>query len=216
MQSTNRGRVVGRLALYAAVAGTVLGPLHALARFATHDGAGDLKSGLVSSWAVPAARTFHGLLGWGSADTVYLTYGKVWLPIALAATVCAFAVRRARAPRGLERVGWWIALTGYVLVCAELLGSYYTPFLDQAFTFIGIPGILVSVVGSTVLGVALLRGGFRPRSTAWLLVTWLISLLVLSSVIALGAALVPMLWAWGLAGRRMSAPVADAEPVAVG
>jgi hypothetical protein len=216
MQTTNRGRLAGRFAFYAAIAGTVLGPLHALARFATTDGQGDLASPLVHWWAVPAARTFHWLLRWGSADTVYLTYGKVWLPIALAATVCAFAVQRARAPRGLERAGWWIALTGYVLVCAELVGSYYTPFVDQAFMFIGLPAILVSVIGSTLLGIALLRGGFRPLSTAWLLATWLLSLIVLDSVIALGAALVPMLWAWGLAGRRMSAPVRDAEPVPVG
>ena len=41
---------------------------------------------------------------WGSirsADTVYLTYGKLWLPILLVATTCAFVVRGFRTPTGV-------------------------------------------------------------------------------------------------------------------
>ena len=41
----------------------------------------------------------------------------------------------------------------------------------------------------------------RPRPTGWLLATWLPSLVALSGLIALGAALLPMLWAWAIAGR---------------
>lgn len=216
MQTTNASPMLGRLAFLGACAATVLAPLHALARFATHDGAGDLRSPLVHWWAAPAARTFRILLDWGSPDTVYLTYGKAWLPIIVAATACAFAVRRARRPVGLELWGWRIALTGYVLGTLSEVGEYWTPWIDETFLVVGLPGTLVCLVGSTLLGIALLRHGFRPRATGWLLATWLVTLFALSSVIALGAALLPMLWAWGLAGRRMAAsvPENDAVPVA--
>ena len=61
--------------------------------------------------------------------------------------------------------------------------------------------MLITMAGSALLGLALLRRGFRPRTTAWLLLLWLPLLVVLSSVVALGAALLPILFAWGLAAR---------------
>ena len=61
MQTSPPSPLLGRLAFLAACVGTVLGPLHALARFATSDGSGDLDSPLVRWWAVPAAR--HGSAG---------------------------------------------------------------------------------------------------------------------------------------------------------
>src|SRR3954454_18158648 len=103
MQTSPPSPLLGRLAFLAACAGTVLGPLHALARFATSDGSGDLDSPLVRWGAGPAADTFRSLLDWESPDTVYLTYGKLWAPLALVATVFAVAVRRGRTPVGLER-----------------------------------------------------------------------------------------------------------------
>jgi hypothetical protein len=215
VQTASPSPVLGRIAFLAACVGTVLGPVHALARFATHDGAGDLSSPLVRWWAVPAAHTFRPLLDWGGADTVYLTYGKLWAPVLLAATVYAFAVRRSRTPVGLELWGWRIALPGYVLACAAVLGEYWTPWLDQTFQFVALPGVLVSVIGSTVLGIALLRRGVRPRTTGWLLATWIAGFVLFDTVIAMGAALVPMLWAWGVAGRAASRRVAASEPVPV-
>ena len=73
--------------------------------------------------------------------------------------------------------------------------------MSASFAYLGIPGLLISVAGSTVLGIALLRRRYRPRPTGWLLATWLPTLVALSGLIALGAALLPMLWAWALAGR---------------
>jgi hypothetical protein len=210
MQTSPPSPLLGRLAFLAACVGIVLAPLHALARFATGDGAGDLDSPLVRWWAVPAADTFHGLLDWGSADTVYLTYGKLWAPLALAATLFAVAVRRSRTPIGLERWGWRLALAGYTLAVAAVIGEYWTPWLDQTFLFVALPGVLVSLIGSTILGIALLRRGVRPRATGWLLGTWLVSFIALNSVLALGAALLPMLWAWGIAGRVVSRRPASA------
>src|SRR3954452_11626251 len=214
----SRTRVLAtRAALVAACAGTLLGPVHALARFATADGKGDLSSPVVRAWAEPAARTLRPLLDWGSADTVSLTYGKLWLPILLVATTCAFVVRGSRTPTGVERVGWWIALTGYSLAPASVLGDYWTPWIDQSFLFLGVPGLFTSVIGSGVLGFALVRRGYRPRTTAWLLLTWPVTLFTIAAVIAQGAALTPMLWAWALAGTALRTPAPDEvrQPAAV-
>jgi hypothetical protein len=201
MRTTSAARAAAQLALVAAYAGTILAPIHALSRYATADGAGDLDSAVVRAWAAPAARWLRPLLDWSDPMTVYTTYGKVWLPILLAATACAFAIRRHRDPVGLERWGWRLALAGYVLATASIVGDYWTPWIETSFAYLGIPAMLISVAGSTVLGTALLRRRFRPRLTGWLLATWLPTLIALSSLIALGAALLPMLWAWALAGR---------------
>ncbi|SHF95410.1 hypothetical protein [Geodermatophilus nigrescens] len=189
----------GRIAFAAACAATVLAPVHALSRYATPDGREDLEDPVVRAWAEPAARALRALLDWSDPETVYTAYGRLWLPVLLAATVHALVVRRGRVPSGAERWGWRIALAGYVLATASVLGDYWTPWRDESFVVLGVPGMLTSVAGSAVLGVALLCRGVRPRSTGWLLATWPLTLVALSAVVALGAALLPMLWAWGLA-----------------
>jgi hypothetical protein len=201
MHPTTTTRAIGYAAPAAAIAGTLLAPIHALSRYATPDGAADLDSAAVRAWAVPAARHLHPLLDWSDPHTVYTTYGRLWLPIFATAVACAFAVRAQRHPGRLERWGWRATLLGYLIAAASLVGDYWTPWMDASFTILGIPGMLLSVIGSTLLGLALLRRRFRPRATGWLLATWFPALLALSSLIALGAGLLPMLWAWATAGR---------------
>ncbi|WP_433296246.1 hypothetical protein ACQP2F_37915 [Actinoplanes sp. CA-030573] len=215
MQTNTINRAVGMAAWTGAWVGSVLAPIHALSRFATADGAGDLESSVVRAWAEPGARLLRPLLSWSDADTVYVTYGRVWFPLILVATAAAIVVRRGREPRGAERWGWWITLVGYVVATLSTVGDYYTPWMDQTFAFVGIPAILTSILGSAVLGIVLLRRDFRPPATAWLLATWLPLFFVLSALIAMGAALLPMLWAWGIAGRflaRPATPTAAAAP----
>lgn len=211
-QDIERDRHIGRAALAAAVVGTVLAPIHALSRYATEDGRSDLESSLVRAWAEPARDALHPLLDWSDADTVYLTWGKVWGLLFLAALLCAVTVRRRRTPEGAERWGWRIALTGYALTTVGVFGSYWTPLLDEFFLFT-VPGLLVSMGGSTLLGFTLLRRRFRPRATAVLLATWIPAMIALSSTVALGAASMPMIWAWGLAGRRLGRTVEPARAV---
>jgi hypothetical protein len=203
MPRTTTTRAIGYAAPIAAVSGTLLAPIHALSRYATADGAADLDSAAVRAWAVPAARRLHVLLDWSNPQTVYTTYGRLWLPIFATAVACAFAIGARRHPTGFERWGWRITLVGYVIAAASLVGDYWTPWMDASFAMLGIPGMLVSVTGSTLLGIALLRRRFRPRVTGWLLATWFPALVVLSSVIALGAGLLPMLWAWAVAGHLL-------------
>lgn len=208
--------LLGRFGVASAALATVWGPLHALARFATEDGKEDLASGAVRAWAEPAADTLRPLLDWGSADTVYTTYGKLWFPLFLVATLSAFAVRARRGEvHGAEKWGWRVALVGYVLATASTFGDYWTPWLDQSFLFLGIPGVLLSVFGSLPLGIGLLRRGFRPKVTAWLLALWLPLFFVLSDLIAMGAAALPFLWAWALAARAhlAAAPEQRVHPV---
>jgi hypothetical protein len=204
-------RAVGVAAWAAAWIGLVLAPIHALSRFATTDGAGDLDSSVVRAWAEPAARLLRPLLSWSDVDTVYVTYGRMWLPLIAVATACAVVVRRGHAPRGAERWVWRFTLAGYVIATLSVVGDYFTPWMDQSFAFVGIPGILLSVLASTVLGVALLRSGFQPRTTPLLLAAWLPLFFVLTSVIAMGAGLLPMLWAWGIAGLVLNRSAARVD-----
>jgi hypothetical protein len=75
------------------------------------------------------------------------------------------------------------------------------PWIDQSFLFLTLPGLLVSSVGSTVLGIALLRNHFRPRVTPWLLVLWIPLLLAITQITSMGNTVLPALWAWAIAIR---------------
>jgi hypothetical protein len=197
--------LTARLAWYAAWFSVPLSVIHALSRFATADGRSDLDAAVVRWWAEPAARHLSFLLDWSDPDTVYRTYGKLWLPLMLAGLAAAVMVRRHRSPRGLERVAWPIALIGFGGLALSLVGDYFTPWTEESFAAIGIPAMLVMMLGYVLLGIALLRRRFRPAATGWLLLLWVPELFLLSSVIALGAALIPVLFAWALATRTVTA-----------
>jgi hypothetical protein len=194
-------RRVARFAWAMAWIATVAGELHALARHATEDGKGDLELPLTRAWAAPAADLLDPLLNWADPDTVYLTYGKIWLPVFVSFTLAAFVVYRRRRPAGFEKWAWRITLTGYVIATVAVFGDYYTPWIDQAF-LITVPALLLSLVGSTVLGIALLRSHFRPRVTPWLLVLWIPLLVGITQITSLGNAVLPAIWAWAIAIRR--------------
>ena len=167
-------RRIGRFAWVMAWFGLVMGQFHAMARHQTEDGSPDLDSGLVRAWSDPARELFRPLLDWGSPDTVYLTYGKLWLPVFVAFTLCAFVVRRRRSPVGVEKWAWRLALTGYVGACVAVAADYWTQWgavddrlLDLAF-LITLPALLLTITGSTFLGIVLLRRGGRGcRPGSW-------------------------------------------------
>ncbi len=201
--SPTAGRIIGRVAWISAFVATVLGFLHALARFATTAGQGDLESPLTSAWAVPAAEVVGPLLNWSDPDTVYLSYGKVWLPIVITFTLCAFVAYTVRRPKGFERWAWRSMLAAYVLSSIAGLG-YYTPWLDVFFVFLMVPGLLLSLAASSVLGVLLLRRRFRPTSAAWLLTLSFPMLFLITLFTSLGNVMLPFIWAWAIVGRRIS------------
>jgi hypothetical protein len=196
---------LSRVGIGMAVFGTVLAPIHALARYATEDGKADLELAGPSVWAEPARNAIEPLLDWGSADTVYLTYGKGFVFLMAFVTLAAFAVRERRGVlTGAEKWGWHITLPGFVLLTAAMLGEFWSPWLEESFAILAIPGLLISMIGCTVLGIGLLRRGFRPRTTAVLLTGFIPLVMILSELISLGAPLVALVWAFALALRGPS------------
>jgi hypothetical protein len=224
LDSSDTQRKVGRFAWAMAWIGLVVGQLHALARHNTADGRGDLEeSAATRFWSDPARDVLGPLLDWGDPDLVYVTYGKIWLPVFLAFTLCAFVVHRRRQPMGLEKWAWRIALTGYVWACLAVLGDYWTQWtgtpnvlLDISF-LLGLPGLLLVLIGSSLLGIAWLRNGFRPRTPAWLLTVMFPAAFLITEVTSMGNVALPVMFAFGILGRRLAqsptaVPVAEPAP----
>ena len=202
-------RTIGRLAWVMAWVGLVAGQFHAMARHNTVDGQEDLQIWTTRVWSDPARDFFGPVLDWADPDAVYLTYGKIWLPVFVAFTLCAFVVRRRRRPLGFEKWAWRVALTGYVLACVGVFCDYWTQwstynaFFDVAF-LITLPGFVLTLLGSTLLGVVLLRRTFVPRSTAWLLALTLPLAFGILQLTSMGSAALPVMFAFGIAGRRLA------------
>lgn len=207
---TPNERLIGRLALPLAWFALVAGQLHAMARHLTEDGRSDLDSSLVSSWSDPARDVFSPLLDWADPDIVYVTWGKIWLPVFVVMTLCAFAVHRHRRPVGFERTAWRVALTGYVAACVSVAVEYWTSWTSyhagivDGFFPVTILAMLTTVIGSTMLGISLWRRGFRPRSAAILLAAMVPGLVVISSVTSMGSVILPASFAFGILGRRLA------------
>jgi hypothetical protein len=206
-------RLAGLYAATAAVAAVVLSPLLALSYFATGDGAEQLETETVRAWADPARDVVGGLLTWASPERVYATYVEAVAVLFPAVFLCARAVRAHRFPaRGNERWGWRIALTGYGLASVGLIAAFFvlipgsaagTP-LNIVFLSLLLPGMFISAVGSTVLGIALLRSRYTPRLTPWLLTLTFPSMLVIPTVLGHNSlGMLPLMIAWGAIGWQL-------------
>lgn len=115
---------------------------------------------------------------------------------------------------GLERAWWSIALVGYVWFAVGLVGfgvlagllSPAHPAADAVFMAAMLPGLLTSLIGSSLLGV-LVRARYPVRGASWLLALavplWLFANLVVGHN---SIGLLPLLWAWALASRSVVLP----------
>ena len=200
-------RLAGLYAGVAAVASFVLTPLLALSYFATEGGAEELEKSTVDAWADPARDLADGLLTFASADTVYFIWLKSLMLIGPALLVAAVAVRSRRPPQITrpERWGWRLAIVGYALLSlGVILALPHDLALNVVFFSLIIPGLLLGTIGSTTLGIALLRARFRPRLTAVLLVISFPFWFVAADVIGHNSpGLLPLFVAWGIAGWRL-------------
>lgn len=203
-------RRIGRFAWAMAWFGLVAGQFHAMARHQTADGKADLQMWTTRVWSEPGRKLFAPLLDWASPDVVYLTWGKIWLPVFLGFTLAAFVVRRRRQPVGLEKWAWRIALAGYVGATVSVFAEYWTQWtsmnqdlLDTIF-LVTVPFLLVTMVGSTLLGIALLRRGLRPIAPALLLTLTIPALVLISMVTSLGNVTLPIMFAFGILGHRIA------------
>ena len=215
-ESEENQRRVGRLAWVMAWVGLVVGQLHALSRFATPDGMEDLEVPSVDAWARPASELLSPLLTWASPEVVYVTYGKVWFPVFVALTLCAYVVCRRRQPVGVERWVWRVALTGYVIACVATFLDYWTQWTGSyngdgieamIFSFawlVTLPGLLLTLLGSTALGIALLVKRFRPALPAVLLAATIPLAVAVLQVTSMGSAALPVMFAFAILGRRIA------------
>lgn len=206
---TIRERTIGRLAWAAAWIALVAGQLHALARHRTEDGRGDLDLTTTRFWAEPAGDFFSPLLTWGSPDLVYVTYGKVWLPIFIAFTACAFVVHRHRRPVGAERWIWRVTLFAYVGACVSVAAEYWLQWGSQTSDLLDLvflatlPFVLLTVLSSTALGVTLLVKRVRPLAPGVLLALVLPGAVLIPMVTSLGNITLPVAFAFAVFGRRL-------------
>lgn len=215
-ESDENQRRIGRLAWVMAWVGLVVGQLHALSRFATADGKEDLEQPLVAAWARPATDALAPLLTWAEPDVVYVTYGKVWFPVFVAFTLCAYVVYRRRQPDGVEKWVWRFALTGYVTACVGVFLDYWTQWtgnyngdgiegmLFSVAWVITLPGLLLTLLGSTALGITLLSKRFRPVLPATLLAAIVPLTFAILQVTSMGSAALPVIFAFALLGRRIA------------
>jgi hypothetical protein len=207
-------RLAGLYAALAAVAALLIAPLLALSYFGIEDGASELASGTVSAWAEPARDLADGLLTWASPDRVYATFVQALALLFPAVFLCALAVRRQRpdALGRLERWGWRIALFGYGLAAVGLIVAFFVlvagspegAVLNAVFLGLLIPGMAVSAIGSTTLGIALIRSRYTPKLTAWLLAISLPSMLFIPDLLGHNSlGMLPVFAAWGVTGLQL-------------
>lgn len=207
--------VVARVSLAAALLGSIVAPIVAVSYLHTPEGIESLDQPSVAFWAKPATDLLAPLLDGAGADRVYLVGTQLMGAIWLATLAAAIATARRRSPVGLERAWWSIALIGYVWFAVGLVGfgvlagllSPAHPAADAVFMAAMLPGLLTSLIGSSLLGVALVRARYPVRGASWLLALavplWLFANLVVGHN---SIGLLPLLWAWALASRSVVLP----------
>jgi hypothetical protein len=193
-------RVINVVAWTMAAIGTLVGQIHALARAQAHPD-DFVEAPLAGAWGEPAIRVLRPLLDWSDPWTVYVTYGKIWVPVCAAFTAAAWLVYVRRQPVGAERRLWQLALIGYVAMFVSVCGDYLTPWWMDRMFIVGIVAMLVIGFGGIPLGILMLRNGFRPRTTAVLLMIFIPFLFTITEVTSLGSALLPLMWGWAIAAQ---------------
>jgi hypothetical protein len=211
--SDSTRRFAGLYAAVAAALAVLLAPLLAMSYFATSHGAEELERGSVSAWAEPGRDLAGGLLTWASPERVYSTYVQAFAILFAGVVLGALAIRAGRPPSdGGERWGWRIALTGYGLAAAGLAGAVLalvpgdpdSAALNVVFLALLLPGMFVSVIGSTVLGIAFLRRGYRPRLTSLLLTLAFPSMVAVPTLLGHNSlGMLPLMLAWGASGLAL-------------
>lgn len=206
-------RRCGLAAVVLAIASIPLAPLNALARMQTDSGRSDLANDLAAWWAEPALRTLSPwLLDFADVDTVYLTYGKFYLLAVLAVLACAVAAR-SRRPADMgwaERWGWRLTIGSLALTCIGHFATYWLAFVDAGFVVV-LLSLLIGVFGNVLLGVGLIRAGFRPRVAAWVILLDLPLSIALVSISTMALSMWPTMLAWGLIGWSLWRDAAESE-----
>lgn len=227
MDSPKLIRRGGLAALLGGVLGILYSPFHALAYFATAEGAESLEAPWVAAWAGAVRPLLEPLLTFAPPEVVYLTYGKCFSFMVLgwmAGLLALHARQRANAGR-LEKWGFRVAFAGTVLGTIGGIGTYWIgtiwwAVVDFSFLVFMIPTLLLVSVGFPLFGIGTLRAKVAPRPGAWLLIVGGLPGMILLNVVlgqlTLGLVLLNFAWVvlgYGLWSRRV-APIRQAAVTA--
>ncbi|CAN5552118.1 MAG: hypothetical protein ACR2N0_12125 [Rubrobacteraceae bacterium] len=158
----------------AAVVGSVLGVLAAPVITSAYSLSGE-GAGEAPPWEPALSGALPSLFSFASPATVYAAYGKLYLFVFLAFLLGLMSLREVRgnAVGSLGRWGFRLSAVGLLLNLAGNIADYWLPDFagigDWGFVVGTVLGLLLLIVGSTMLGVALLRGRSGFRVGAWLL-----------------------------------------------
>lgn len=117
------------------------------------------------------------LLGFASVETVYRTYGLIYL-VASLMMLYGFLALRARLEGNSLRVphrGLSVSLIGWLMFVVGLIGDYvmgdaFGSVLHDISFLIEVLGILVLLIGTLMTGLGTRRSNLMPSWLAWLLV----------------------------------------------
>ena len=216
----NEHDAIGRLAWVMAWVGLVVGQFHAMARHNTADGKEDLQLWTTRVWSDPRARLLQAAARLGEPGRRLPDLREDLAPGVRG--VHAVRLRRTSSPaaRSASRSGPGGSRSPATCwACVGVFCDYWTQwdtynaFFDVAF-LITLPGFLLTLLGSTLLGIVLLRREFVPRSSAWLLALTFPLAFGILQVTSMGSAALPVMFAFGIAGRQLAraSEPADATP----
>lgn len=207
MTSTTPIRWGGLAAVLGSLLGILVAPVITSAYSLSEDGAG-----LSPPWEPAFSDLLSSLFGFASPEAVYSTYGKLYFVVFLGFLLGLMALRVQQ--RGhVGRLGEWglrLSLIGVVLNLFGDIADYWvgedTWFEELGFLLGELLGLLSLMVGSTMLGIALLRARTTPRVGAWLLILSLPGIILLLLVGFANIPSGPALWfcfAWLVLGRSL-------------
>jgi hypothetical protein len=213
-------RACGLAAVVVAVASIPLAVLNSLARMQTESGASDLANEMANWWAEPALRLLGPwLLDFSDPDTVYVTYGMFYAVAVVAVLACMVAARSLRPvpQRWTERWGWRLAMAGYAVMLLGFVTFYWLRVGGDAGYLVVLLGMALGIPGNILLGLGLLRGGFRPRFAAWVMLLDLPLSIGLVAISTQALGMWTMTLAWGVVGwslwRHPAGRTTSATPV---
>ena len=134
----------------------------------------------------------------------------------LAFTLCAFVVYRRRQPGGFEKWAWRATLAAYSIATLGVFLDYWTQWtgnyngdgIEGWFFTVGwmvtVLGFLLMLICSTVLGITLLVKRFRPTLPAVLLALMIPLAFGILQVTSMGSVALPVMFAFGILGRRLA------------
>lgn len=167
----NYGPALSRASMAGAGVLLLVAPFHAVAylRDEGYEGQGAIH------WAEAAFEAVPAIWDWSGSHDVYLWFGRVFA-VALVLMLIPGAValhsrQRGRAAR-FERWSFRAFALAATLLSLGVILEYYTPFTDQVFLAVALPGLALTLLTGTFFGIATARAGAIP--------TWLGVLLALS------------------------------------